>query len=176
MARALRVDKEVAIAADAARVFSALVKGSELEKWFADRVSGDAREGELIEFAWGSGPTVRRSRARVLRIEPGAGVMMRWEDAAVHSRDDYFSLRVEEGKGTTTVRVVDFATRDTAGELDEIWDQCLAKLKAALEAGARSKPKASAKAAAKAAPKAKAKAKPASKAKAAAPPKPARKA
>lgn len=132
MARALRVDKSLALKTSAGRLFEAISTAEGLARWFADDVSDDVQEGSLVEFTWGKGRTARKSRARVLRVHAGKSVMMRWEDSLSHSRDDYFSLTVERAKRGVTLAVVDFATKDSQEELEEIWDECLARLKEAL--------------------------------------------
>ncbi len=129
MARALRVDKSVLVRNTPETLFKALTDRRELARWFADGASGDVREGAMIEFTWGAGPTARRSRARVLRLEPGKTVMMRWENGSAQSRDDYFAMSIEVQKGGVLVAAVDFAARDTQAELEEVWEECLAKLK-----------------------------------------------
>jgi len=63
MARALRVDKSVLVRNTPETLFKALTDRRELARWFADGASGDVREGAMIEFTWGAGPTARRSRA-----------------------------------------------------------------------------------------------------------------
>lgn len=133
MARALRVDKTLSIRSTAERVYQAISTKAGLASWFADAVSSDVHEGDLVEFTWGRGRMARRSRARVLRVNKGKSVMLRWEDSLSHSRDDYFSVTVKKEKKGVTVTVVDFATKDSRDELDEIWDECLAKLKESLE-------------------------------------------
>ncbi len=133
MARALRVDKSLVIRSTADRVYEAISTRDGLARWFADGVSSDVHEGDLIEFTWGRGRTARKSRARALRVSKGKSVMLRWEDSLAHSRDDYFSVTVKKEKKGVTVTVVDFATKDSRDELDEIWDECLAKLKETVE-------------------------------------------
>ena len=130
MARALRVEKTVSIKSDPDRVYSALTEKAQLRRWFADKVSADVRQGSMVEFTWGTGSSARRSRARVLRVDPGKSVMFRWEDGFSHSQDDYFSLTIKKKpKGGLDVTVVDFASKDALDELEEIWDDCLDKLK-----------------------------------------------
>lgn len=133
MARALRVDRSVQVMCKPERLFKAVSETQELARWFADRVTGDIEEGGLVEFTWGQGGMAHSAKARVLRLQPGKSVMLRWEDARSHSRDDYMSLTVKEGRSGSTITVIDFATKDTQDELEEIWDQCLARLKEALE-------------------------------------------
>lgn len=134
MARALRVEKTVEIKSDKASVFEALTCRAGLARWFADGASDDLSEGTTIEFQWGAGREVRRSRARVLRVQQGESVMMRWEDGFAHARDDYFSLTLKKKpRGSVEVTVIDFATKDALEDLEDIWDQCLGRLKGALE-------------------------------------------
>ncbi len=154
MARALRVDKSVVVSNTLETMYKALTDRRELARWFADGASDDVREGALIEFVWGSGPTARRSRARVLRLEPSRTVMLRWENGSAQSRDDYFAMTLETQKAGVLVSAVDFAARDTQAELEEVWEECLAKLKRVYDGkGGAKKPAAPAKPAAmKAAP------------------------
>lgn len=135
MARALRVEKTILIRSDAATVFSNLTEAGKLSTWFADRVSEDIQNGSLVEFAWGKGREARKGRARVLRVDPGRSIMLRWENGFSHSPDDYFSLTIHKRpKGHLEVTVVDFATKDAQEELEEIWDDCLDRLKETCEA------------------------------------------
>ena len=135
MARALRVEKTIRIKSEPDRVYSALTERSQLGRWFADKASADATPGSMVEFTWGRGSHARRSRARVLRVDPGRSVMFRWEDGYSHSQDDYFSLTIKKRpKGGLDVTVIDFATKDALEELEEIWDDCLDKLKDNCEA------------------------------------------
>ncbi|MBI4881667.1 MAG: SRPBCC domain-containing protein [Planctomycetes bacterium] len=133
MARALRVDKSIVIRCPRERLFAAISRAAELSRWFADRVSADMQAGSAVEFTWGAGRTAHRLRAQVLRVSGGRSVMLRWEDSRAHSRDDYFSISLEERRSGVAVVVVDFATKDTRAELEEIWDGCLAKLKETYE-------------------------------------------
>lgn len=136
MARALRVEKSVQVRSSPARMFQAITRRQDLALWFADRVSQDLAAGQLVEFGWGRGAAEHRQQARVLKIDPAHSVMLRWEDARAHSRDDYLSLTVEECAGGSLVTVLDFATKDTRDELEQIWDDCLAKLKKAFDGAA----------------------------------------
>ena len=131
MARALRIDKQLSVKASLDDVWTKVSTAAGLSTWFADKASADAREGGSIEFTWGSGGTAHRSRAVVLRVHDHAAektVMMRWEDTSAHSRDDYFSIQAKKGRGKTDVTIIDFATKDTRDEVDEVWEDCLAKL------------------------------------------------
>lgn len=137
MARALRVEKTIQVKSDPKTVFEALTRREALSRWFADDASGDVREGSTIEFCWGRGREARRSRARVLRVDPGRMVMMRWEDGFAHAQDDYFSLTLKKKqRGAVEVTAIDFASKDALEDLEEIWDDCLERLKDALESSA----------------------------------------
>ncbi len=132
MARALRIDKKILVPAPLDRVWESISTAKGLAAWFADRVSADVVEGDFVDFGWGTGPAAHRSRAVVLRVHDKKTVMLRWEDTSSHSRDDYFSLSVKSTRKGTEVTVVDFATKDTRDEVDEVWDECVAKLTEAL--------------------------------------------
>lgn len=133
MARALRVDKKILIRTPMDRAYEAIATAKGLKGWYADDVSSDPVEGELLDFTWGKGAASHKSKARVLRVYPGKGVMLRWEDIRAHSRDDYFSISLKKAGKSVGVEIVDFATKDTRDEVDEIWDECLDKLKQRLE-------------------------------------------
>lgn len=134
MARALRVEKTIEVRCGKDAAFDALIRREELSRWFADGASDDVREGSTVEFQWGAGREARRSLARVLRVEPGRRVMMRWENGFAHAKDDYFSLSVKKkARGGVEITVVDFATKDALEDLEDIWDDCLDRLKGALE-------------------------------------------
>lgn len=134
MARALRVEKSVQIKSDSDAVFEAMTCRDGLSQWFADGASNDLQEGSTIEFQWGSGRDARKSRARVLRVQAGKCVMMRWEDGFAHAKDDYFSLTLKKKpRGSVEVTVIDFATKDALEDLQDIWDECLERLKGVLE-------------------------------------------
>lgn len=132
MARALRIDKQIVVPKPLAEAWKAISTAEGLSRWYADRVAGEVREGETVEFTWGHGATAHRSRAAVLRVHEQKAVMLRWEDTSSHSRDDYFAVSVKKVKKGTEITVVDFATKDTREEVDEVWDECLAKLQEAL--------------------------------------------
>lgn len=132
MARALRIDKQLVLGIPLESAWTAISTAEGLAAWFADGVSADVHEGDFIDFSWGTGATAHRARAAVLRVHDRKTVMLRWEDTSSHSRDDYFSISIKETRKKTQFTVVDFATKDTQDEVDEVWDECLAKLSEAL--------------------------------------------
>ena len=131
MARALRIDKSLTVKAAIDAAWTTISTAAGLATWFADKASADAREGGSIDFTWGTGGTAHKARAVVLRIHDHPGektLMMRWEDTHAHSRDDYFSVAVKKGRRGSEITIIDFATKDTREEVDEVWEECLAKL------------------------------------------------
>jgi uncharacterized protein YndB with AHSA1/START domain len=108
------------------RVWRALTDGSDLARWFPDRVEGDVRPGARLRF---SSDAAGASEGTVLVAEPPHRLAFSW-----YAHELRFEL-VPDGEHTVLrltalLEQDDMAARDAAG-----WHVCLDRLQDALDGG-----------------------------------------
>lgn len=108
-----QIEREIHIAAPAARVWRALTEARHLGTWFGDAgATIDLRPGGVITLTW---KKVGTTRARVVRVEPPRLFSFRWVRGRDEEPDPDASTLVEftladEGGGTR-LRVVERGIR-----------------------------------------------------------------
>ena len=119
-----QIEREIHIAAPAARVWRALTEAGHLGTWFGDAgATIDLRPGGAITLTW---KKVGTTRARVERVEPPRLFSFRWVRGRDEEPDPDNSTLVEftlvDAGGGTLLRVVESGIRTlrmSAGELAE---------------------------------------------------------
>jgi uncharacterized protein YndB with AHSA1/START domain len=108
-----QIQREIHIAAPAARVWRALTEAKHLGTWFGDAgATIDPRPGGAITFTWQKAGT---TRARVVRIEPPRHFSFRWVRGRDEEPEPDNSTLVEftltDAAGGTLLRVVESGIR-----------------------------------------------------------------
>lgn len=97
MVRAGRsLEKELFIKASSERVFQALTRKEDLERWFPVKAEMESRPGGAIRFEWGSGVV---ETGKVLVFEPPHRLSFTWEAMEPGATTITFEL-IPENDGT----------------------------------------------------------------------------
>lgn len=117
-----QIEREVHIAAPAARVWRALTEARHLGSWFGDAgATIDLRPGGAITLTW---KKVGTTRARVERVEPPRLFSFRWVRGCDEEPDPDNSTLVEftltEAAGGTRLRVTETGIRKLRMSQDEL--------------------------------------------------------
>ena len=145
MAKMLRtgrsLEKELFIKASPERVFQALTRKEELERWFLVKAEMEQRPGGAIRFEWGSGLV---ETGKVLVFEPPHRLSFTWEAVEPSATTITFEL-IPENDGTRLRLTHSGIGRgeDWDGyysSVEEGWGSHLNALKAWLETGTGEKP------------------------------------
>lgn len=108
-----QIEREIHIAAPAARVWRALTEARHLGAWFGDAgATIDLRPGGVITLTWKKAGT---TRARVVRVEPPRHFSFRWVRGRDEEPDPDDSTLVEftltDADGGTRLRVTESGIR-----------------------------------------------------------------
>ncbi|HJF92721.1 MAG TPA: hypothetical protein K8W02_10135 [Mediterranea massiliensis] len=106
-------------------LWNAISTPSGLEGWFADHVQSDDK---TVTFFWGK--TESRS-AEIVAVRAYSFIRFRWKDQK-DSRE-YFEFRMDYSELTNdfTLEIVDFAAKDEADDMRELWDSQVETLRRA---------------------------------------------
>ncbi|HEU4557746.1 MAG TPA: SRPBCC family protein [Longimicrobium sp.] len=119
-----RIEREIHIAAPAARVWRALTEARHLGTWFGDAgATIDLRPGGAITLTW---KKVGTTRARVVHVEPPRLFSFRWVRGRDEEPDPDNSTLVEftlaDDGGGTRLRVVESGIRTLQMSEEELTD------------------------------------------------------
>jgi uncharacterized protein YndB with AHSA1/START domain len=91
------IEKDLFINATSERVFQALTRKEDLERWFLAKAEVDLRSGGAIRFVWGPGVF---QIGKILVLEPFHSLSYTWEAVEPSPTTITFALTAEKNDGT----------------------------------------------------------------------------
>ena len=104
-------------------IWSAISTPAGLEEWFADKVLSNDK---VVTFFWGK---TERREAEIVAIRTYAYIRFRWLDE--ENEKEYFEIKMLNNELTNdfVLEVTDFAEEDEAGDLKEVWNSQIDRLR-----------------------------------------------